>query len=97
MFVRDCLDCVLVVPCGQFRLRDSHRLDVFLQCATQPIIESSTHIRFACIRLQYNDLKGTVKEEHRIIMLYSNVLLLLETKGNAQRPLRPSRNISLNR
>lgn len=61
VFVRDCLDCVLVVPCGQFRLRDSHRLDVFLHCATQPIIESSTHIRFACIRLQYNQLKDHMK------------------------------------
>ncbi|KAK3918460.1 Protein XRP2 [Frankliniella fusca] len=61
VFVRDCIDCVLVVPCGQFRLRDCHRLDIFLHCATQPIIESSTHIRFACIRLQYDLLKEHMK------------------------------------
>lgn len=61
VFVRDCLDCVLVVPCGQFRLRDSHQLDIFLHCATQPIIESSTHIRLACIRLQYDKLKEHMK------------------------------------
>ncbi|KAE8746650.1 hypothetical protein FOCC_FOCC006634 [Frankliniella occidentalis] len=61
VFVRDCIDCVLVVPCGQFRLRDSHRLDIFLHCATQPIIESSTHIRFACIRLHYDLLTDHMK------------------------------------
>lgn len=61
VFVRDSSHCVLVVPCGQFRMRDNHHLDVFLHCATQPIIESSTHIKFACIRLQYDRLKEHMK------------------------------------
>jgi len=58
VFLRECIDSAFVLPCSQFRARDCHRCDVFLYCATQPIIESSAHMRFACLRMFYNELKG---------------------------------------
>nr|XP_013805599.1 PREDICTED: protein XRP2 [Apteryx mantelli mantelli] len=42
VFFRDCKDCKCIVACQQFRTRDCRRLEVFLCCATQPVIESST-------------------------------------------------------
>ncbi|CAB4006920.1 XRP2, partial [Paramuricea clavata] len=38
--------------------RDCRRLDVFLCCNTQPIIESSTGMKFACFQYNYPELEG---------------------------------------
>uniref|UniRef100_A0A8C2J7V4 Protein XRP2 n=1 Tax=Cyprinus carpio TaxID=7962 RepID=A0A8C2J7V4_CYPCA len=50
VFFRDCKDIKCVVACQQFRTRDCKKMDVFLCCATQPIIESSTGMKFGCSR-----------------------------------------------
>ena len=58
MFLRDCKRCRVVAACGQFRTRDCQQIDTYLHCATQPIIEASTQMRFACYQLHYPQLKG---------------------------------------
>ncbi|XP_068082604.1 protein XRP2 isoform X2 [Anabrus simplex] len=58
VFLRDCKECVCVVACGQFRTRDCRKLDIFLCCATQPIIESSTSMHFGCYQLYYEGIEG---------------------------------------
>lgn len=40
-------NCVLLVETGQLRLHDCKDVDVYLVCASRPIIEHSTGIRFA--------------------------------------------------
>ncbi|XP_029458923.1 protein XRP2 isoform X2 [Rhinatrema bivittatum] len=62
VFFRDCKDCKCVVACQQFRTRDCRRLEVFLCCATQPIIESSTGIKFGCFQYYYPELAFQFKD-----------------------------------
>jgi len=57
VFLRDCKRCRVVVACGQFRTRDCQQVDTYLHCATQPIIEASTGMRFACYQLFYPQLQ----------------------------------------
>lgn len=58
VFFRDCKDCKVVVACQQFRTRDCKKMDFFLCCATQPIIESSSGMKFACYQYFYPELEG---------------------------------------
>lgn len=62
IFIRDCSGCKFVVACQQFRLRDCQKLDAFLCCATQPIIESSSGVRLACYNYFYPELTGQFRE-----------------------------------
>lgn len=62
VFFRDCKDIKCVVACQQFRTRDCKKMDVFLCCATQPIIESSTGMKFACYQYYYPDLAFHFKD-----------------------------------
>ncbi|XP_028392552.1 protein XRP2-like [Dendronephthya gigantea] len=57
VYIRDCKDCSFVLACQQFRTRDCKRLDIFLCCNTQPIIESSTGMKFACFQYNYPELE----------------------------------------
>uniref|UniRef100_A0A914UIE2 Protein XRP2 n=1 Tax=Plectus sambesii TaxID=2011161 RepID=A0A914UIE2_9BILA len=58
VFIRNCSQCALMVACQQFRTRDCQDLDVFLFCSTQPIIEESKQIRFACLQIFYEQLSA---------------------------------------
>lgn len=62
VFFRDCKDCKCVVACQQFRTRDCRKLEVFLCCATQPIIESSTGMKFGCFQYYYPELALQFKD-----------------------------------
>lgn len=62
VFFRDCKDIKCVVACQQFRTRDCKKMEVFLCCATQPIIESSTGMKFACFQYYYPDLAFHFKD-----------------------------------
>lgn len=53
IFVRDCTDCVVATSCQQFRTRDCKKLTAFLCCVTQPIIESTTGVKFGCLKMFY--------------------------------------------
>lgn len=62
VFFRDCKDIKCVVACQQFRTRDCKKLEVFLCCATQPIIESSTGMKFGCFQYYYPELAFHFKD-----------------------------------
>ncbi|XP_060625819.1 protein XRP2 [Anolis sagrei] len=62
VFFRDCKDCKCVVACQQFRTRDCRKMEVFLCCATQPIIESSTGMKFGCFQYYYPELALQMKD-----------------------------------
>lgn len=62
VFFRDCKDIKCVVACQQFRTRDCKKMDVFLCCATQPIIESSTGMKFGCYQYYYPELAFHFKD-----------------------------------
>ncbi|XP_008327583.1 protein XRP2 [Cynoglossus semilaevis] len=62
IFFRDCKDIRCVVACQQFRTRDCKKMDVFLSCATQPIIESSTGMKFGCFQFFYPELAFHFKD-----------------------------------
>ncbi|XP_071547917.1 protein XRP2-like isoform X2 [Panulirus ornatus] len=57
LFLRDCQDCVVIAACGQFRTRDCCKMDIFLLCQTQPIIEASAKMKFGCFQAFYPELK----------------------------------------
>ncbi|XDV35667.1 hypothetical protein PO909_005565 [Leuciscus waleckii] len=74
VFFRDCKDIKCVVACQQFRTRDCKKMDVFLCCATQPIIESSTGMKFGCCRSIVPITKGgrrTESEESCLFVFFS--------------------------
>lgn len=62
VFFRDCKDCKCIVACQQFRTRDCRKMEVFLCCATQPIIESSTGMKFGCFQYYYPELALQLKD-----------------------------------
>ncbi|KAM8874926.1 protein XRP2 [Spinachia spinachia] len=62
VFFRDCRDVKCVVACQQFRTRDCKKMEVFLCCATQPIIESSTGMKFGCFQYFYPELAFHFKD-----------------------------------
>ena len=68
VFIRDCKNCKIVVACQQFRTRDCSKIDVFLCCNTQPIIEASSGMKFACYQYHYPELKskGLILNPHKV-------------------------------
>ncbi|CAB1323692.1 unnamed protein product [Coregonus sp. 'balchen'] len=62
VFFRDCKDIRCVVACQQFRTRDCKKMEVFLCCATQPIIEASTGMKFGCFQYYYPELAFHFKD-----------------------------------
>ena len=70
VFIRDCSDCNLALICQQFRSRDCKKLNTFLLCSTQPIIESSTYMKFGCISVDYDSLNEHLKSAN--ISIFNN-------------------------
>lgn len=60
-FIRDCTNCVVATACQQFRTRDCRDLHVFLSCISQPIIESSFNVKFACLTINYQSFADQCK------------------------------------
>ena len=56
VFIRDCKGCRCLIACQQFRMRDCHRLEVFLHCQSQPVTENATAIKFGCFQGGYDGL-----------------------------------------
>ncbi|CAL1547400.1 unnamed protein product, partial [Lymnaea stagnalis] len=61
VFIRDCKQCRVAVACQQYRTRDCFQIDTFLLCCTQPIIESSSRMKFTCFRYYYSQLESHFK------------------------------------
>ncbi|CAK8686444.1 unnamed protein product [Clavelina lepadiformis] len=70
IFLRDCQDCKCIVACQQFRTRDCQKVDVFLSCTTQPIMESSARMRFGCYQLAYQGLLEQFQQA--MLSVYNN-------------------------
>lgn len=60
VFMRKCTDCVVASICQQYRTRDCQRVTTFIACATQPIIEASNQMKFACLTCNYNSLGSMI-------------------------------------
>ena len=58
VFIRDCVDCVFFLSCGQFRMRDCQRCTVFLNVSTDPCIETSKSIIFSPLKMDYKRYSG---------------------------------------
>jgi protein XRP2 len=58
IFVRNCTDCNFVIACQQFRSRDCKDCRFSLLSTTEPIIETSTGMRFACFDYFYFSLQN---------------------------------------
>ncbi|KAJ8298779.1 hypothetical protein KUTeg_022839 [Tegillarca granosa] len=70
VFIRDCKNCNFVLACQQFRTRDCNKLDVFLFCGTQPIIESTSGVRLACYQYYYPQLADQFQQAG--LSIYNN-------------------------
>ncbi|KAJ1675011.1 hypothetical protein EV182_002110 [Spiromyces aspiralis] len=55
--VRNCNSCVLVLGSSQLRMEKCRDVDVYLYCASHPIIETSTQIRFHDVTTSALDCK----------------------------------------
>ena len=62
IFVRDSTDCVIATCCQQFRTRDCKKLECWLSCVTQPIIEATTGIKFGCLQIHYPQLRQQLND-----------------------------------
>nr|XP_032836796.1 protein XRP2 [Petromyzon marinus] len=62
VFLRDCEDCEVLVACQQFRTRDCRGLNISLCCSTQPVIEASTALKFACYQFYYPELASQFRD-----------------------------------
>ena len=46
IFIRNCEDCVFTIACKQLRTRDCKNCELYVYCKTEPIIETSSNMRF---------------------------------------------------
>lgn len=60
VFIRNCTDCSMVIACQQFRSRDCSDCRLALFCTTEPIIETSTGMQFACFDFFYFSLREQI-------------------------------------
>jgi len=56
IFVRNCTNCDFIIACQQFRSRDCKDCKFSLLCTTEPIIETSSNMQFACFDFTYFSL-----------------------------------------
>ncbi|XP_060074496.1 protein XRP2-like [Ylistrum balloti] len=61
VFIRDCKNLKIALACQQFRTRDCSKIEAFLFCTTQPVIEDSSGMKFACFTYSYPELEGQFK------------------------------------
>jgi len=69
--VRNCNNCTCYVICQQFRTRECRKVNLYLMCDTQPIIESSAGMKFACLQFSYPQLEEQIKSAG--LSVYNNL------------------------
>lgn len=57
VFIRNCSNCNFIIACQQFRSRDCKDCRFALFCTTEPIIETSVGMQFACFDFFYFSLR----------------------------------------
>ncbi|XP_004633546.1 protein XRP2 [Octodon degus] len=95
VFFRNCRDCKCTLACQQFRVRDCRKLEIFLCCPTQPIIESSTNIKFGCFQWYYPELAFQFKDAGLSIFnnTWSNVHDFTPVSGEVNWSLLPENTV----
>lgn len=58
VFLRNCSNVNVVVACQQFRSRDCKQCKMAMLCTTEPIIETSSDLQFACFDFRYFSLSA---------------------------------------
>ncbi len=61
IFTRDCKNCTLTIACKQLRTRDCKDCTYYLYCKTEPIIETSSGMHFACFNGAYEGHRDAMK------------------------------------
>lgn len=69
--VRNCTNCTCYILCQQFRSRECRKVNLYLMCDTQPIIESSSGMKFACLQFSYPQLEEQMKSAG--LSVYNNL------------------------
>jgi len=62
IMVRTSQDCDMVIACRQFRSRDCKDCRFALHCTTEPVIETSTNMQFACFDFNYFSLRQQLEK-----------------------------------
>mmetsp|Transcript_82307 Transcript_82307/g.145927 ORF Transcript_82307/g.145927 Transcript_82307/m.145927 type:complete len:354 (+) Transcript_82307:94-1155(+) len=62
IFIRNCRSCNFITACQQFRCRDCTDCRFGLLSTTEPIIETSTNMQFACFDFFYFSLREQFKK-----------------------------------
>ncbi|TMW65813.1 hypothetical protein Poli38472_003578 [Pythium oligandrum] len=62
VFVRNCSNCIITVACKQLRTRDCTNCTIYLYSLTDPIIETSSDIKFAPFNGAYCGLEQHFKD-----------------------------------
>jgi len=57
LFIRNCKNCSFVIACRQLRTRDCKACRFALFCTTEPVIETSSGMQFACFDSVYFSLR----------------------------------------
>lgn len=70
LFVRNCRGCSIIAACRQFRARDCEDLRLGLFCTTEPVIETSARLQFACFDFCYFGLREQMN--HAGLKLWNN-------------------------
>ena len=75
VFVRDCKNCRFVIICQQLRLRDCHNCEIMLFSQTDPILESSSGIKYYSCNYTYPELKQQMTSA-KMSKFFTNIKLL---------------------
>lgn len=62
IFLRTCKNCIVYAACKQFRVRDCENCEIRLFASTDPVVESSTNIRFKPLNIRLPGLKTAFKK-----------------------------------
>lgn len=69
--IRNSVNCTCYLACQQFRTRDCRKMNTYMLCDTQPIIESSSGMKFACLQMYYPQLEEQLKSAG--LSVYNNL------------------------
>ena len=89
LFIRDCQQCRFVLACQQFRTRDCRLIDAFFLCESQPIIESSSKMKFACFKYFYPELEGKALSVECMLSASAALILFCWNKFQCPRLAQP--------
>jgi len=62
VFIRNCKSCSFVIACRQLRTRDCTDCRFALLCTTEPVIEKSVGMQFACFDFVYFSLREQLEQ-----------------------------------